>query len=61
MTDHRYLKGILEFKVQFTDDGETEWHPIDLVQDDDAYAVATYVLTQHDLGPISNSKHCHWA
>ena len=59
ITDHRYLNGILEFEVQYTD-GETEWHPIDLVQDDDAYAVATYVLT-HDLGPISNSKHRRWA
>lgn len=56
ITSHRYLNGILEFEVMYTD-GETKWHLITLVKDDDACAVATYVLT----GPISNAKHRRWA
>ena len=57
--EHRFLAGVLELKVSYTT-GSIEWHPIKLVKDVDAQAVANYILT-NDLGPISNGQHRGWA
>jgi len=57
--EHRFLAGVLELKVSYTT-GSIKWHPIELVKDVDAQAVANYILI-NDLGPISNGQHRHWA
>jgi len=57
--EHRFLAGVLELKVSYTT-GSIKWHPIKLVKDVDAQAVANYILI-NDLGPISNEQHRRWA
>ena len=55
ITDHRYLVGMLELKVEYTN-GEKSWHPIGLIKDEDPHEVANYVLS-NDIGPVSNGTH----
>ena len=57
--DHRYVAGILEFKLEYTN-GDTSWHPLALVKYEDAHATANYFLS-NDLGYISNGIHRRWA
>ena len=56
--NHRYLAGVLEFKLEY-DHGELSWHPLDLVKDKDPHACARYIAGT-DLGPISNGIHRRW-
>ena len=39
ITDHRYIAGIIELKVEYTDGG-TSWYPISLVKDEKPHATA---------------------
>ena len=55
----RYLSGILKLEVLYST-GDSEWHPISLVQDEDPHAVANYVMNT-DLGTILNGKYRRWA
>ena len=59
ITGHRYLKDILELKVEYTH-GEQSCRPIGLINDEDPHTVANYVLS-NDLGPVSNGIHRRWA
>ena len=34
IVDHRYLSGIIELQVKYTN-GDLSWHPIDLIKDED--------------------------
>ena len=56
---HRFLSGILEVQVEYTN-GDTSWHHIDLIKDEDPCDVTDYVIN-NDLGKISNGKYCRWA
>ena len=58
ITDHRYIAGILEFNLEYTN-GDTLWHPIALVKDKNPHATANYVVS-NDLGLISNRIHGRW-
>ena len=58
ITDHRYLTGILELRVEYSN-GDQSWHPIDLVKDEDPHAVANYILS-NDLGTVCNNIHNRW-
>ena len=51
--------GILEFLCKY-DNGNTEWHPLELVKADDQWSVANYVM-QNDLGDRANQIHRRWA
>ena len=53
--DHRSSNSILELKVEYTD-GEVEWHPLNLIEDEDPHAAANYII-DNDTGPISNIIH----
>ena len=57
--DHRYLGGILEFNLEYTN-GDMSWHPITAVMDEDPHATANYII-DNDLGPVSNGIHGRWA
>ena len=59
IVNNRYLSGILELEVLYST-GDSEWHPISLVQDEDPHAVANYVMNT-DLGTILNGKYRRWA
>ena len=59
IVDHRYLSGIIEFQVKYTN-GDLSWHPIDLIKDENPHCVAVYVIN-NDLGKISNGIHRRWA
>ena len=59
IADHRYLSGIIELQVKYTN-GDLSWHPMDLIKDEDPQAVALYVLS-NDLGKVSNGIHRRWA
>ena len=48
IVDHRYLSGIIDLHVKYTD-RDLSWHPMDLNKDENAQAVAVYVLSC-DLG-----------
>ena len=56
---HRFLPGILEVQVEYTN-GDTSWHPIELIKNEDPCAIADYVIN-NDLGKIPNGKHRRWA
>ena len=58
ITDHRYLAGILEFKVEYSN-GDISWHPIDLVKDEDPHAVANYIMS-NDFGDVCNNIQNIW-
>ena len=59
ITDHRYLSGVLELQVEYTD-GELSFHPIDMVKNEDPHAVANYIIN-NDLGKECNKIHNRWA
>ena len=50
---------MLKLSVEYSD-GETAWHPIALVKDQDPQATAQYIL-DHDFGKILNGQHRRWA
>ena len=56
---HQFNGFMLELQCTY-DNGDTEWHPFDLVKLDDEYSVAKYVLA-NDLGKISNTIYRRWA
>lgn len=56
---HQFNGGKLEFLCKYSD-GNTEWHLIDLLKNDDPYFVANYIM-QNDLGKRANDIHCCWA
>ena len=58
LLNHRYTAGILEFQTEYYN-GNKLWNPINLIKDEESYAIAIYLLS-HDLGPISNGKHRRW-
>jgi len=67
--NHRYTSGMLELEVSYSTGHETrnkkwypdkEWHPISLVKNEDAQAVANYVL-HNDLGKVMNGLERRWA
>ena len=53
--EYRYVTGNLEFNLEYTN-GDTSWHPITLVKDEDHRATENYALS-NGLGPISNGIH----
>ena len=55
ITNHRYLSGIIEINLEYTN-GDTSWHPIPLVKDEDSHAIAKYVV-RNGSGLISNGIH----
>ena len=59
IVDHRFLSGILELQVEYTN-GDVSWPPMDLIKDEDLYAAANYML-RNDLGMVSNGIHRRWA
>ena len=40
---HQFNGGKLEFLCKYSD-GNKEWHPLDLVKNDDPYSVAYYIM-----------------
>ena len=57
--DHRYVAGVLELQVSYTD-GSKSWHPLSLIKTEDPSAIADFVLN-NDLGKVSNGIHRRWA
>lgn len=57
--DHGCSNGVLELLCLYTN-GEKEWHPFDLVRNDDPQLLAEYCLS-HDLGPVYTGKYGRWA
>ena len=53
------MAGILKLQVEYSN-GETSWHPIDLINSEDPHAVANYVII-NDMGKVSNGIHRRWA
>ena len=56
---HQYCNGILELCVKYGD-GETSWHPLSWVKDQDKQVTAQYIL-DNDMGKILNGIHRRWA
>jgi hypothetical protein len=56
---HHFVSGILELECQYSN-GDTTWHPLPLVKNEDPYSTAKYVLA-NDLGHISNGTNRRWA
>jgi len=59
IVDHHFVDGVSELQIEY-DSGETEWHPLFLVKDEDPKATAAFIL-QSDFGTIINGKHRRWA
>ena len=59
ITDNRITTGILELLVEYSN-GETTWHPIEMIKCEDPQAVAQFVLS-NDLGHTSNQRYGQWA
>ena len=59
VTSHRYLSGVLELKVHFSN-GITSWLSLDRVKDVNPKIVADYVMAT-DLGEVSNGIQRRWA
>ena len=55
ITDNCYVSGILKFNLEYTN-GDTSWHYISLVKDEDPHVVTDYVVRNH-LVIISNRIH----
>ena len=53
---HQFNGSKLELLYKYSD-GNTEWHPIDLLKNDDPYSVANYIM-QNDIGKRANDIHC---
>ncbi len=61
--DHRVVTEVLELKVKYFGDNEEDmchWHPIDLVKDEDAQAVANYILS-NDIDYRNIQEEERWA
>ena len=59
ITDHRYIGGIPEFNLEYTN-GDTSWHHVTVVKDEDPHTTTNYIIG-NDLRPVSNRIHWHWA
>ncbi len=57
LLDHRFVSGILEFECQYSN-GDTLWHPLSLVKNDDPYLLAKYVLATSQTSSFSSTEFC---
>ena len=61
--DHCYVNGVIELCCKYST-GDTihdkEWHPLSMVQDEDPYTVAKYIL-ENDFGFVQNGRLRRWA
>ena len=48
---HQYCNGILELRVEYGD-GETSWHPLSLVKDQDPQATTQYIVCNDLVKPF---------
>lgn len=55
---YQFNGGKLEFLCKYAT-GNKEWHPIDLVKNNDPLSVANYIM-QNDLGKPANNIHWRW-
>ena len=59
--DHHYISSVLELCCKYSTGNtiqDEEWHPLSMVQDEDHYMVAQYILAT-DFGQIQNSRLYH--